>query len=181
MRKSIFKHIAGLILLCGLVAIHSCKNDEFTTPCKLENVEIPFNVPCTLTNNIDTVKTYIEGTWSWLQEERPIRGLQTTKYFTPTTEGYSLELKLQNDTATYFKCGKMDGQYRFAIIKWKDAPGSGTAGFPEGELPVLIFYDLSTGTRVTDVPLIICSNYCILQYQFVSSILGPYTWKKTSN
>lgn len=173
------KHAFKLLLALTILAFESCKNDD-AIPCKLEDVATPFIVPCRLSKDIDTVKMYIEGTWTWLQEKRVQLGFPT-EYLTPKSEGYSLELKLKNDTATYYKCNKIDSQYRFAIIKWKDAPGSGTAGFPEGELPVLIYYNLSTGTRVIDVPLVLCNNYCILQYQYVSSFFGPYTWKKISN
>ncbi len=167
-------------MLINLLLISSCNESSKPSPCILENVETPFRVPCMLTRNIDTVEMNIQGTWTWLQQEEVQRG-KPTKYLTPKTEGYSLELKLENDTATYYTCNKAGVQRRFDIIKWKDAPGSGTDGFPEGELPVLIFYDLKTGLRVTDVPIRICSQYLIMDYQFVRSIGGPDTWKKKSN
>ena len=179
MRQSIF-NIISLVLVFYLMFLTSCKNDDIQQSCNLIEVVTPFNVPCKLSKDLDTVRMDIKGRWTWLQEERVQRG-QPTKYLTPKTEGYSLELEFKNDVATYYKCGKMDSQYKFAIIRWKDAPGSGTAGFPEGELPVLIYYDLSSGLRYTDVPVQICDDYCIFQYQYVRSIEGPYTWKRISN
>jgi hypothetical protein len=173
-------NIVSLVLVFNLLFLPSCKNDDILQPCNLIEVVTPFNAPCKLTNDIDSIKMRIQGRWTWLQEERVQRG-QPTKYLTPKNEGYSLDLELKNDVATYYKCGEIDSQYKFAIIRWKDAPDSGTDGFPEGELPVLIYYDLSTGLRVTDVPLKLCDSYCVLQYQFVSSIVGPYIWKRVSN
>jgi hypothetical protein len=169
-----------LVLIFSLLFLSSCKNDDIRQPCNLIEVVTPFIAPCKLTSDIDSIKMYIQGRWTWLQEERVQRG-QPTKYLTPKTEGHSLELEFKNNVATYYKCGKIDSQYKFAIITWKDAPDSGTEGLPEGEWPVLIYYDLSTGVRVTDVPLRLCYSYSIFQYQFVSSIVGPYTWKRVSN
>jgi hypothetical protein len=173
-------NIISLVLVFYLMFLPSCKNDDIPQPCTLIEVVTPFSAPCNLTNEIDSIKKHIQGRWTWLQEERVQRG-QPTKYLTPKTEGYSLELEFKNDVATYYKCGKKDSQYKFAIIRWKDAPDSGTDGFPEGEWPVLIYYDLSTGVRYTDVPIQICNDYCIFQYQYVRSIVGPYTWKRISN
>lgn len=172
------KNVTGFVLVCLLLLFHSCKNEDIKDPCKLENVETPFVVSCKLSKNIDSVKMYIHGTWTWLQEARPIRELQTTKYLTPKTEGYSLELKLHGDTATYYKCNKVDAVYKFAIVKLKEISGT---NFPEDENPVLVYYDLNTGLRHTHVPIVICKNYCILQYEDVSSFVGPFTWKKISN
>lgn len=162
-----------------ILYLQSCKTDDIDQ-CRLEEVVTPFIAPCKTTRDLDTIKMFINGRWTWLQEERVQRG-QPIRYLTPKLEGYSLELKLKNDTATYYKCNQIDSQYRFAVIKWKDVPGAGTAGFPEGEWPVLIYYDLKTGVRAQGTPVKICSTYLILQYQYVSSIVGPYTWKRLSN
>ena len=69
------------LLVCSL-NFESCKKDNL---CALPDVKTPFEVPCKLSKNIDTVKMYIEGIWTWLQEERVVRG-QPTKYLTPNTE-----------------------------------------------------------------------------------------------
>lgn len=165
--------IAIAFVFCCLVNLESCKEDD--KPCVMEEVATPFRAPCQSNKDIDTIKMYIQGTWTWLQEERPVRGLQTTKYLTPKSEGYSLELRLQDDIATYYKCGVVDDSYKFAVIRLKEISGT---NFPEDEDPVLIFYDLKTGLRKTHVPLKICPDYLILQYQYVSSVVGEYTWKR---
>lgn len=172
------KNITGLVFLCLILLFNSCMNNDIKDPCKLENVDTPFVVPCKLSKDIDTVKIYIHGSWTWLQEARAVRELQTTKYFTPKTEKYSLELKFHGDTATYYRCDKVDAIYKFAIVKLKEISGT---NFPEDEDPVLIYYDLNTGLRQTHVPIVICNGYCILQYEYVSSFVGPFTWKKISN
>ena len=180
MRRTTLNNIIAFIVTCSLIFISSCKDDNIQQSCNLIEVVTPFIAPCKLTSDIDSIKFYIQGRWTWLQEERVQRG-QPTKYLTPKTEGYSLDLEFKNDVATYYNCGNIENQYKFAIIRWKDVPDSGTNGFPEGEWPVLIYYDLSTGLRVTDVPLQLCDNFCVLHYQYVSSVVGPYTWKRVSN
>lgn len=175
-RRQKIKDILGVMLLFGVLSIHSCKDDEINS-CKLENIETPFMVPCKLSKDIDTVKMFINGTWTWLQEEREQRG-KPVQYLTSMSEGYSLELQFHGDTATYYKCNKVDAQYRFAIIRLKEISGT---NFPEDEDPVLIYYNLSTGLRQTHVPILICNGYCILQYQYVSSVAGQSTWKKIQN
>lgn len=176
MRPQKLKNTLGVILMCGVLFFHSCKDYEINS-CKLEDVKTPFIVPCKLSKDIDTVKMLINGSWTWLQEEREQRGMPV-KYLTPMTEQFSLELKFRGDTATYYKCNKVDAQYRFAIIRLKEISGT---NFPEDEDPILIYYSLSTGLRQTHVPILICDGYCILQYQYVSSVAGQSTWKKIQN
>ena len=145
--------------------------------CKKKPVEeyIPVQILCTLSKNIDTVTLYIQGTWEWLEEKRYNRGLQKIEYFTPKTQGYSLTLKLSNDTARYFKNNLLESTYTFKIQRLTEISGT---NFPEDQDPVIVFYNLHNGLRSSYVPLKICSNYLLLQYQFVRSIEGEWIWKK---
>ena len=54
---------------------------------------------------------------------------------------------------------------------------SGTT-FPEDSLPVFVKYRLSDGLREGHVPIKICNGYLVEQYQFVSSIVGEWIWRK---
>jgi hypothetical protein len=157
--------------------ISACNESDEENPCILENVKAPFVAPCKLTKNMDSVKMYIQGTWTWLQEERVQRG-QPTKYLTPQTEGVSYMVKLSGDSTISYKCGALTGKSKFAIVRLKEISGT---NFPEDEDPVMVFYDLRTGARTSYVPIVICESYYILQYQYVSSVVGPNTWKKITN
>lgn len=158
-----------LLIITFIISILSC--------CKKnEAVEYqPIQIPCQLTKNLDTARLYIQGTWQWLEEKRYNRGLQKTEYLTPQNQGYTLTLKLSNDTARYFKNNLPDSVYTFKIQRLTEISGT---NFPEDNDPVLVFYRLHNGQRNNHVPLKICINYLLLQYQYVTSIGGETIWKK---
>jgi hypothetical protein len=167
-----FQRLVGLLLI-GL--IHSCCNDNIS-PCQLIDVLTPVAIDCKLSRDIDTAKMYINGTWTWLQEERRRRG-QPIKFLTPQTEGYSRTLVLDNETATFYKCKEVAGEYKFAIIKQKEIISTPGYEFPEDEYPVIVFYNLETNQREWYVPIMICHNILKLQYQYVTSLGGEETWR----
>lgn len=135
----------------------------------------PVQIPCSLTKNLDTARLYIQGTWQWIEEKRYNRGLQKTEYLTPQNQSYTLTLKLSNDTARYFKNNQTDSVYTFKIQRLTEISGT---NFPEDNDPVLVFYKLHNGIRHSHVAFKICSNYLLLQYQYVTSIGGETIWKK---
>lgn len=146
--------------------------------CKKKHVDaeyIPVKVPCTLSKNLDTAKLYIQGYWNWLEEKRYSRGLQKTVYLTPQNQGYTLGMKLSNDTAYFFKNNKADSIYIYKVLLQGDVTGT---NYPEDSDPALVFYRIFDGKRSSYVPLKICSDYLSLQYQFVTSIGGETIWKK---
>lgn len=135
----------------------------------------PIEIPCTLTKEIDTARLYIKGYWNWLEEKRYNRGLQKTIYLTPQNQGYTLSMKLSNDTAYFFKNNVPDSVYTYKVLRQNEITGT---NYPEDQDPALVFYRTYDGQRNSYVPLKICSNYLILQYQFVRSIEGEQIWKK---
>jgi hypothetical protein len=161
---------AGLLLIG---TINGCCNEN-VSPCQIMDVETPVTIDCQLTRDLDTVKMFIDGTWTWLQEERRQRG-QPIKFLTPKTEGYSRTLVLDNEKATFYKCNEVEAVRTVTISKWTEITGT---NYPEDEYTVLSFYDSTTGKRTNTVPIKICDNYLILQYQYVSSIIGEETWQK---
>ncbi|MCO6461006.1 MAG: hypothetical protein J5I59_06355 [Saprospiraceae bacterium] len=146
--------------------------------CNKENVVSEYvlvRIPCTLSRNLDTAKIYIQGDWSWLEEKRYSRGLQKTVYLTPHNQGYTFGMKLSNDTAYFYKNNKLDSVYLYKVFLQGDVTGT---DYPEDSEPALVFYRIYDGKRNSYVPLKICSNYLILQYQFVTSNGGETVWKK---
>jgi hypothetical protein len=166
LNKSFMKQLLIFTLVISIVSC--CKKNE---PEQYQ----PIQVPCPLTKNLDTIKLYIQGTWQWLEEKRYNRGLQKTEYLTPQNQGYTLALKLSNDTARYFINNRPDSVYTFKIQRLTEISGT---NFPEDNDPVLVLYRLHDGLRNSHVPLKICSNYLLLQHQYVSSIVGERIWKK---
>ena len=158
-----------LLFITLLLSIFCC--------CKKNKPEEyqPVQIPCQLTKNLDTAKLYIQGTWQWLEEKRYNRGLQKTEYLTPQNQGYTLIMKLNNDTARFFKNNRPDSVYTYKVIRLTEISGT---NFPEDQDPVLAFYNIHNGLRSSYVPLKICSNYLLLQHQYVSSIVGERIWKK---
>lgn len=159
------------LLFIGI--IHSCCSDN-VSPCKITEVETPVVVDCQLSRDLDTVKMKIEGTWVWLQEERRQRG-QPIQFLTPQSEGYSRTLILESGNATFYKCNNIDESYKYDVFKWKEITGT---NYPEDEFTVLAYYDSSTGAISNSVPILACNEYLVIQYQYVSSILGEETWIK---
>lgn len=151
---------------------------SFFCCCKKKQVQNEYQpnvIPCTLSKDIDTVKFYIQGTWEWLEERRPNRLLQEMEYLTPQNQGYTLTLKLYNDTARFFKNNQPDSVYTYKIQRLTEIT---ELHFPEDSVPVLVYYNLNNGIRAWHVPIKICSNYILLQSQYVTSIGGEAIWKR---
>lgn len=151
----------------------------FTTSCckekPVEQEYQPVQITCTLTKNLDSCKSLIQGNWTWLEEKRFDRVQQKFVYLTSQNQGYSLSLRLLNDTANFYKNNQPDSVYTFKVVRLTEISGT---NFPEDNDPVLVFYSLYNGMRKWHVPIKICSNYLVLQYQYVSSIGGEAIWKK---
>lgn len=158
-----------LLIFTLLISIFSC--------CKKNEAEEyqPIKVPCQLTKDLDTARLYIQGTWQWLEEKRYNRGLQKIEYLTPQNQGYTLTMKLSNDTARFFKNNQPDSVYTYKVIRLTEISGT---NFPEDQDPVLAIYSIRNGIRQWYTPLKVCSNFLILQGQYVTSIGGEQIWKK---
>ena len=151
-----------------LFSIFSCKK-------KPGEEYIPVQIPCTLSKNIDTVKLYIQGTWEWLEEKRADRVQQKFVYLTPQTQGYTSTMQIGKDTIRFFKNNYPDSVYTYKILLQHDITGT---NYPEDQDPALVFYRLYDGLRSNYVPLKICPDYLLLQYQYVTSIGGEIILKK---
>lgn len=148
-----------------------------TFSCKKKPIEeyVPVQIPCTLSKNIDTVKFYIQGTWKWLEEKRADRAQQNFVYLTPKNQGYTLTMRIANDTLRFYKNNQPDSVYTYKVLLQHDITGT---NYAEDQDPALVFYRLYDGLRSNYVPLKMCSNYLQLQYQFVTSIGGEQIWEK---
>ena len=103
------------------------------------------------------------------------RGQQGFTYLTPKTEGYTLTQRFSNDTVRFFKNGRADSVYTYKVIRLTEISGT---NFPEDNDPIVVFYNLHNGLRDSHVPLKICSNCIVPQYQYVTSISGEEIWKR---
>jgi hypothetical protein len=158
-------------ILLYIAIVSSCCNEK-VSPCEITEVDTPVVVDCQLSRDLDTIKMQIEGTWIWLQEERRQRG-QPIQFLTPQSEGYSKTLILENGNATFYKCNTTDESYKFSILKWTEVSGT---NYPEDQYPVLVYYNSSRSAISNAVPVMSCDKYLIIQYQYVSSIVGEQTW-----
>jgi hypothetical protein len=135
----------------------------------------PIQISCTLTKDLDSCRSLIQGTWTWLEEKRIDRVRQRFVYLTPKNQGYKLSLTLVKDTARFYKNNRPDSVYTFRVARLTEISGT---NFPEDNDPVLVFYSLHNGLRDSHVPIKICSNYLLMQNQFVSSIIGEEIWRR---
>lgn len=143
---------------------------QFLFSCKKYQ---PPEINCGLTNEIDSIKKFLPGTWVWLHEKRWNQREGKYEYLTPKTEGYSLTLNFDANKAYYFKNNRPDSVYTYKLELL-----SSITNFPEDSIPILVFYTISTGKRHTFIPIQICPSFLIMQYQYVRSIEGDFTWKK---
>lgn len=159
-----------LLLTAILFSLVCCKKQP-----KKEIDYIPFVIPCNLSNNLDTVKQLFNGTWEFVQEKRVDRIQGGFIYLTPKSQGYVTTLKLFSDTLVNLKNNTLESKYYYKILKQADITGTNN---PDDNEPVLVQYNIQTGLRINYVPIKICSNYLILQFQAVTSIGGEQIWKK---
>ena len=135
---------------------------------------MPFVIPCTLTQDLPLCKTYIKGTWEWVQEERRERG-SGTRYLTPKTEGFTRTMIMKDSIMQFLENNKVTGEFKYKVGLTGEYTGT---NYPEDSLPALIFYRLSDGVKDSHVPIKMCDKYLVLQEQYVSSIVGEEIWKK---
>jgi hypothetical protein len=157
-----------LILITLIFLTFSCKK-------KPDEEYIPVHIPCTLSKNLDTARLYIQGTWQWLEEKRYNRGLQKTVYLTPQNQGYTLTMKLHNDTARFSRNNQPDSVYKYRVVRLKEISGT---NFPEDEDPVIVFINISTDIRQWYVPIKICDTFLVMQSQYTTSLGGEGIYKK---
>lgn len=124
-----------------------------------------------LTSNIDTIKKYIPGTWKWAEEVRYDR-IAGIRYFTPNSPGWHhVSVKLYGDTAQFFVNNKIDSARQFKIQRLLEI-----TNFNSDSTPVLVYYNFHNGVRRSSVPIWICKDQLIMQYQLFSDIAGDQLW-----
>ena len=143
--------------------------------CKKDKPYEPFVIPCMFTEDSSLAKIYIKGTWEWIEEKRLSRGQNGYSYLTSKTEGYTLKMVISDSTLQSFKNNALENNYKYKIQLLGEISGT---TFPEDSLPVLVFYRQSDGIREAHVPIKICNQYLLQQFQFVSSISGERIWRK---
>ena len=156
--------LIGFVLLFAI----SCKK-------KGDYVHTPVQIDCALSRNLDTAKMYIQGSWQHLEDKNYTWGQQGPIYTTPNSLGFQITLKLNNDTARFFKDNTPADVYTYKVL-WKgDITGF---NFPEDSLPVLAYYEIPGGMRNSYVPIEICGKYLVLHYQYVTSNSGRRIMRK---
>jgi virulence-associated protein VapD len=124
-----------------------------------------------LTRNRDTINTYIHGTWEWIEEKRFDR-LTGIVYVTPqSNNSYHITLKYSGDTAYRWKNNIIDSIYRFRIEDF-----SVISNIPEDTIPVVSYYSFYTNEWRGAVPILVCKDQLLMQYQLVTSGGGEEIW-----
>ena len=143
--------------------------------CKKENKPyIPVTRCPDLTRNIDTINTYIQGEWEWVEERRYDRDRGEYVYYTAYSPGwYHLSIKLNGDTVKLFVNGLPDSTYQFKIQRLSEI-----TNYPLDSLPVLVYYSFYTRLRRNAIPIMICKDQLLMQYQIMADNLGEDIWMK---
>ena len=143
--------------------------------CKKEQTYQPVQISCNLTKDLDSSKSLINGTWVWLEEKYFNLLDGRYDYRTPKTNGYTRSLSFINDTARFYKNNRPDSVYTYKIVRLTQLTGT---NYPEDNDPVVVFYNLHNGIRHDFVPIKICQNYLLLQYEQRTHTQGDEIWKK---
>ncbi len=157
------KYFFPLLLICTLLCCCK-KEDQPYRPIQL----------CTgITRNIDSINEYIHGTWEWREKKIFSRELGGYYYLTPQTQGYSISLKLSNDTAKFYVNNQPDSVYRFLILREKDL-----TTMPEDSLPIIVYYSFYTGLIQSYFRVRICSTFLVTEESYRGDIAGDDIWEK---
>ena len=156
-----------LLLICTL-QLFSCKKEK-----KPDQPYQPVERSPDLTRNMDSILKYIHGNWVWMEEKRWDQINREYQYLTPKTEGYTLKLKLAADTARFYINDLPDSVYTFKIARENEI----SIWYPEDTLPVIAYYGFD-GKLQSYVPLKISKDQCLMQHQYVSSVVGEDLWKR---
>jgi hypothetical protein len=162
------KQLTFICLLIFATQLVSCDDG-----CNLVDVETPFIVDCQLTQDVDSAKMYIEGTWNWLQEVRT-PGSPPMLYFTPKTTGYSLTMVIKDGTAKIYKCDEKIDEYKMKVAKMRE---NSQRNNPEDDYAVVEQFDIITGKNIGVIPIAICSQYLL---HLGGGVIGPITWEKVN-
>lgn len=161
--------IASLVLssIIVFVIFTKCKKDPTTTPTP------PIVYDCNnLTRRIDSAKKWIIGKWDWVEEKRIGRAIGV-KYFTPATEGYNFGYNYSHDTVFNTYNGIVTDTSKFIFGLLRDYTLA-----PEDSIPVIVHFDIKTGTRINMTPYKICKDTLVFQYQYVNSVAGEFKFRK---
>ena len=160
------KNLINSVITLSLLLFFSCSKDD-------PKPYVPVKRCPDLTRNRDTINTYIHGTWEWIEVKRIDRynGIQ---YITPESpNSYRMTLKISNDTAYRYINDLQDSVFRFKIESY-----SILTNIPEDTIPVLSYYSFYTGIRWGAVPILICRNQLLMQYQYVTSSSSDAIWRR---
>ncbi len=154
-----------LIIFGGFFIFGSCRKP------KTEKPYVPITRCADMTRSIDTINMYIQGNWEWMEEYRITR-YNGEELITPNTPGQRrLFWSFSGDIAKLHFENESDSIYRFKIQREYEITNYST-----DSLPVLTFYRLNDGLRVSYVPVKICRNQLLTQNQYISSNGGESLW-----
>lgn len=141
---------------------------------KEDNPYVPVQRCPDLTRNIDTINKYIIGTWGWLEEEFYDRRTNSLVYYTPYSPGRNKKtLHFLGNKVQISGYGTYDGTYQFRIHRLLEF-----TNYPTDSLPVLVYYYINTGQRMSPIPIMICKDQMLFQSQIWSDIAGEDVWRR---
>ncbi len=150
-------------LLVIFIFLPSCKKD------------IP-NIDCSSpTADKEICKQILVGKWNWSYERFYDRINQTYILKTPASEGYTRQIDFKkNGKASFFMNSIFEKERKYEVSTLDVV-----TGFPsDNTITTLIFYNIQNGSREDYVPLKICTDSLILNYNILSDTKGQQKWAK---
>jgi len=150
-----------------LLLISSCT-------CKKENIN--YQISCDKpSNEIDISKNLFQGKWVWVSEYYVQPFTSNVFYKTPTTEGYTKQLLVyDNSILEFYKNDTASQKYKYDFVQEKSI-----TNYTYDTTNVLVFKDFLTGIRSKYVHYKICNDTLTLNYQITTDYIGQQKWSKT--
>ena len=154
------KNLSLLILIC-IIFLPACKKEV--------KPYTPIERCADLTNNLDSINKYIQGTWERMEEVR-LERLTGLLYSHPNTPGWRNYIyKFSGDTVTMYNNGIQDSVYRFKIQRELEI-----TNFPMDSSVVMVYYSFFTGLRRRYIPIVICKTQLIFLNNLSSDVVGDW-------
>jgi hypothetical protein len=163
MKNSTLLLTAGIILLL----VYGCKKED--------RPYVRVKRCPDLTRDIDKINQYIIGKWEWIEEEYYDRRSNSFVYYTPNSLGRNKKtLYFFDNKVQITGYGAYDGTYKFRIHRLLEF-----TNYPTDSLPVLVYYYMNTGQRMSPIPIMLCRDQMLFQSQIWSDVAGEKVWRRS--
>ncbi len=136
-------------------------------------LQIPYFNCSNSTNEINTSKNLIKGTWHWSSETVLRRGQPKSEVITPSTECYSKDMVITDNSISFYKNEKIISTSIYDIDLERKL-----SLYEQDTTPMLLFRYKDTQNYENGVYFKLCTDSLFLDWSIRSDIKGREIWYK---